>query len=448
MNGINETKQTRQKYIEYKEDPERVILVTIDPAPSAKGSEAERSLDELAELVETAGAEPVFYVTQFRDKPHPGTYVGSGKLEELRLLIEEQHATGIVCDDELSPAQMKNLSEALHTKIMDRTMVILDIFARRAASMEGKLQVELAQLRYTSSHLTGMWKHLSRQEGGIGTRGPGEKQLEMDRRVIGKRISFLKAQLKDMTEDRELRRKKRSGSNIPVGAIVGYTNAGKSTLLNVLTHSEVLEEDKLFATLDPTTRMLRLPGAQQVLLTDTVGFVRKLPHHLIDAFRSTLEEACYADFLIHVVDASDPQMERQMEITYKTLSDLGVTEKPIITIFNKMDLKGTAVSDDPRDLENAAGFETLEDYLRDARAAVVIKTSLKPSGKLPDESTLSPILAAIEEILRKDKVYVERLYAYEDAGQIQQIRRYGQLLSEDYTENGIFVKAYIPKQLL
>jgi len=319
-------------------------------------------------------------------------------------------------------------------------MVILDIFAKRAASMEGKLQVELAQLRYTSSHLTGMWKHLSRQEGGIGTKGPGEKQLEMDRRVIGKRISFLKGQLKDMTEDRELRRKKRSGSNIPVGAIVGYTNAGKSTLLNVLTHSDVLEEDKLFATLDPTTRMLKLPGAQQVLLTDTVGFVRKLPHNLIDAFRSTLEEACYADFLIHVVDASDPQMEQQMEITYKTLSDLGVTEKPIITIFNKMDL---------REENDLCTFDQdLPELLHDPKAAVVLRTSLKPAGRLPDEQILASVFEAIEEVLRKDKVYVERLYGYEDAGKIQQIRRYGQLLSEDYTENGIFVKAYIPKQFL
>lgn len=435
MNDENQKKQkSRTRLIEYSQDPERVILVTIDPAPSAKGSEAERSLDELAELVETAGAEPVFFVTQFRDTPHPGTYVGSGKLEELRLLIEEQHATGIVCDDELSPAQMKNLSKELNIKVMDRTMVILDIFAKRAASMEGKLQVELAQLRYTSSHLTGMWKHLSRQEGGIGTRGPGEKQLEMDRRVIGKRISFLKSQLKDMTEDRELRRKKRSGSNIPVGAIVGYTNAGKSTLLNVLTHSDVLEEDKLFATLDPTTRMLKLPGAQQVLLTDTVGFVRKLPHGLIDAFRSTLEEACYADFLIHVVDASDPQMEQQMEITYKTLSDLGVTEKPIITIFNKMDLRD-------------ATSEDLPELLRDPKATVVLHLSLKPAGMLPEDHVLTPIFSAIEKVLRKDHVYVERLYSYEDAGKIQQIRRYGQLLSEDYTENGIFVKAYIPKQL-
>jgi len=243
-----------------------------------------------------------------------------------------------------------------------------------------------------------------------------------------------------MTEDRELRRKKRSGSNIPVGAIVGYTNAGKSTLLNVLTHSDVLEEDKLFATLDPTTRMLKLPGAQQVLLTDTVGFVRKLPHNLIDAFRSTLEEACYADFLIHVVDASDPQMEQQMEITYKTLSDLGVTEKPIITIFNKMDL---------REENDLCTFDQdLPELLHDPKAAVVLRTSLKPAGRLPDEQILASVFEAIEEVLRKDKVYVERLYGYEDAGKIQQIRRYGQLLSEDYTENGIFVKAYIPKQFL
>ena len=414
---------------------ERVILFTIDPSPSARGSEAERSLDELAELVETAGAEVVFYVIQFRDKPHPATYVGAGKVEEIRRLIEEEDATGIVCDDELTLAQMKNLSNELHVKVMDRTLVILDIFAQRAASREGKLQVELAQLKYTASHLTGMWTHLSRQEGGIGTRGPGEKQLEVDRRIIGKRISVLKAELADMIANRQVQRKKRTESNIPVGAIVGYTNAGKSTLLNTLTHADVLEEDKLFATLDPTTRKLLLANGRQILLTDTVGFIRKLPHNLVDAFRSTLEEACYADFLIHVVDSSDPQMEQQMAITYKTLRDLGIVGKPVITVFNKMDL---LEEDDISDLRDPSAFRVIRGSLKNRN---------NPGSQDP-EDTIGQILQAIEDVLRTGKTYVERLYAYADAGQIQQIRKYGELLSEEYTENGIYVKAYIPDNML
>lgn len=434
------------RLIEYSNEPERVILVGIDPAASPNGSEAESSLDELAELAETAGAEVVFYVMQFRDKPHPGTYVGSGKVEEIKELIREQDADGIICDDELSPAQMQNLSDALDVKVMDRTMVILDIFAKRAASSEGKLQVELAQLKYTASHLTGMRRYLSRQGGGIGTRGPGEKKLEMDRRLIGKRITTLKNEIREMETNRQLQRKKRSESVIPVGAIVGYTNAGKSTLLNKLTNAGVLEEDKLFATLDPTTRSLPLPSGQQILLTDTVGFVRKLPHHLIDAFRSTLEEAKYADFLIHVVDASDPQMERQMEITYKTLTDLGITNKLIITIFNKMDLLNQVSASDLSDTQFANSIKpdppNSEKPLSDPHAAEVLRTSIIADG------SESEIIAAIEQLLRKDKVYVERLYSYTDAGQIQLIRRYGELISEKYTENGIFVEAYIPEKML
>ena len=441
--------EKNSRMIEYSDEHERVILVGIDPAASPNGSEAENSLDELAELAETAGAEVVFFVMQFRDRPHPGTYVGSGKVEELKELIREQNATGIICDDELSPAQMQNLTDALDVKIMDRTMVILDIFAGRAASSEGKLQVELAQLKYTASHLTGMRRYLSRQGGGIGTRGPGEKKLEMDRRLIGKRITTLKNEIREMEANREIQRRKRSVSDIPVGAIVGYTNAGKSTLLNRLTNAGVLEEDKLFATLDPTTRNLTLSNGQQILLTDTVGFVRKLPHHLIDAFRSTLEEAKYADFLIHVVDASDPQMERQMEITYKTLTDLGIINKPIITIFNKMDLlaSGTPVqncsdADQPEPAVPANDHLSPEKPLSDPHAAEVFRTSIIR------EDSSGEITAVIERLLRKDKVYVERLYSYADAGQIQLIRRYGELISEKYTENGIYVEAYIPEKMI
>ena len=439
-------RSTNNNNIEYREPLERVILVTIDPAPSANGSEAERSLDELAELAETAGAEVVFFVTQFREHPHPATYVGSGKLDEIRSLIEDQHATGIICDDELTPSQMKNLSEELKVKVMDRTMVILDIFARRAASREGKLQVELAQLRYTASHLTGMWTHLSRQEGGIGTRGPGEKQLEMDRRVISRQISRLKAELSEMVADRQVQRKKRSESRIPIGAIVGYTNAGKSTLLNTLTGANVLEEDQLFATLDPTTRSLTLSAGQKVLLTDTVGFVRKLPHHLIDAFRSTLEEAVYADFLIHVIDASDPQMEQQMKITYKTLEDLGVNEKPVITFFNKMDL--AEPDPDGEVLRDPRAFRTIRGSLKQPGSAAAACAAAETRHTISDvDSTTTLILKALEDVLRIGRIYVERLYSYADAGRIQQIRKYGELISEDYSEHGIFVKAYIPPEL-
>ena len=439
--------ESNNKLIEYKDTPERVILVGIDPQASPNGSEAENSLEELAELVQTAGAEVVFYVMQFRDKPHPGTYVGSGKVEEIKELIREQDATGIVCDDELSPVQMQNLTDALEVKVMDRTMVILDIFARHAASREGKLQVELAQLKYTASHLSGMRRYLSRQGGGIGTRGPGEKKLEMDRRIIGKRITTLKNEIREMENNRQLQRKKRSSSDIPVGAIVGYTNAGKSTLLNRLTNANVLEEDKLFATLDPTTRNLELTNGQQVLLTDTVGFVRKLPHHLIDAFRSTLEEARYADFLIHVIDASDPQMERQMEITYRTLTDLDITNKPIITIFNKMDLLDPDWISKEKDINTASNkgslnAQSVDKPLSDAHAKEVIRTSVI------SEEARTEIIAAIERLLRQDKVYVERLYSYADAGQIQMIRKYGELISERYTENGIYVEAYIPRKML
>ena len=257
-------------------------------------------------------------------------------------------ATGIICDDELSPAQMNNLEHELECKVMDRTLLILDIFAGRARTSEGKIQVELAQLKYQQTRLTGWGRAMSRLGGGIGTRGPGEKKLEMDRRLIKSRIAQLNRELKDVKKHREVTREQRSRSHIPVAAIVGYTNAGKSTLLNTLTGAGILAEDKLFATLDPTTRDLKLPSGQEILMTDTVGFIRKLPHHLIEAFRSTLEEAKYADIILHVVDASNPQMDEQMYTVYETLQNLGVKDKPVITVFNKIDrMEDTWV---PRDL--------------------------------------------------------------------------------------------------
>ncbi len=326
--------------IEIKEEKEKVILVGVnlpgDPGPA--GNDGGMELPELSELARTAGAEVAGEITQNLPTINSATYVGKGKIEEIRAMIDDTGATGIICDDELTTTQLRNLSDALDVKIMDRTLVILDIFARRAASSEGKIQVELAQLRYSMSHLAGSRSYLSRLGGGIGTRGPGEKKLEMDRRLIGKRISILRDDIKQMENSREVRRKQRERSNVPLAAIVGYTNAGKSTLLNSLTSAGILEEDELFATLDPVTRKLRLENGQTILLTDTVGFIRKLPHNLIDAFRSTLEEAKYADILIHVVDASNPEMDRQMATVYDTLHDLDIAGKPIITLFNKMDL--------------------------------------------------------------------------------------------------------------
>ena len=269
-----------------EEIEEKVILVGVS---EQDGDDAEDSVAELAELVKTAGATVVGTMIQKRELIHPGTYIGSGKVAELKLLVEELGATGIVCDDELSPAQLRNLEDMLDTKVMDRTLIILDIFAARATTSEGKIQVELAQLKYRLSRLTGLGRSMSRLGGGIGTRGPGEKKLEIDRRLIKDRIAQLNRELKEVRQHRDITRAQREKNQMPVAAIVGYTNAGKSTLINTLTNAGVLEEDKLFATLDPTTRVLELSGQQQILVTDTVGFIRKLPHHLIEAFKSTLE---------------------------------------------------------------------------------------------------------------------------------------------------------------
>lgn len=404
---------------EVEQETERVILVGVS---QQDGDDAEDSVAELAELVETAGAVVVGTLIQKRENIHPGTYVGTGKVFELEELIEETGATGIVCDDELSPAQLKNLEEALKTKVMDRTLIILDIFAARASTSEGKIQVELAQLKYRLSRLSGLGRSLSRLGGGIGTRGPGEKKLEMDRRLINSRVAQLNRELKEVQRHREVNRQQRKRSGIPVVAVVGYTNAGKSTLLNHLTNAEVLEEDKLFATLDPTTRILELTNHQKVLMTDTVGFIRKLPHHLIDAFRSTLEEAKYADIILHVVDASNPQMDKQMYIVYDTLRNLEVEGKKIITAFNKTDRIGQP------------------EPLHDLRAERTVHISAKYGDGLEDLKNI------LEEILREEKDFLECTIPYRDAGVIQKIREKGELLSEEYREDGIFVRAWVPKE--
>lgn len=405
---------------ELKEEQERVILVGVQ---TREGDDTQDSLDELKDLVKTAGAETVGMMIQSREAIHPGYYVGTGKLEEIRMMAAAYDATGIVCDDELTPSQINNLERELELKIMDRTMVILDIFAARARTSEGKIQVELAQLRYRASRLTGLGTSMSRLGGGIGTRGPGEKKLEMDRRLIKVRISQLKRDLEQVKRHRELLREGRSRENIMTAAIVGYTNAGKSTLLNTLTNADVLEEDKLFATLDPTTRVLELPGKQRLYLTDTVGFIRKLPHHLIEAFKSTLEEAKYADFIIHVVDASNPQRDEQMYVVYETLKELGVQDKKIVTLFNKQDKV-----EEP-------------EILRDFRADYVLKTAVKTGQGLEE------LKEVLEKVITEDQIYLERVLGYQEAGQIQIIRKYGQLLSEEYTPEGIEIKAKVPRNI-
>ena len=399
---------------------EKVILVGVDT-----GSEdsVESSLDELAELARTAGAEVAGRLIQARDTVHPGTYVGRGKLLELKDLLWETDATGVICDDELSSTQLGNLESELSCKVIDRTLLILDIFAARALSGEGRIQVELAQLRYRASRLSGLGRSLSRLGGGIGTRGPGEKKLEMDRRLIRERISRLKRDLKDVEKHRELIRTQRKQSGLKVAALVGYTSAGKSSILNALTDAGILEDAMLFSTLDTTTRSLMLDRTQEILLTDTVGFIRKLPHHLVEAFKSTLEEAKYADIIIHVVDASNPRMDEQMHVVYDTLRQLGAEGKPVITLFNKQDR-----------LEH-------EVRVRDFQADYTIPCSAKT------EQGMEELKQALLEIIRRDQIYIERLYDFSDAGKIQIIRSRGQLISEEYVPEGIAVKAYVPMDI-
>ena len=399
---------------------ERMILVGVDTgSPEA----AERSLDELEDLAETAGAQTAGRLIQARESIHPATYIGKGKLEELKDLLWETEADGIICDDELTGSQIGNLEAELSCKVIDRTLLILDIFAAHAVSGEGKIQVELAQLKYRATRLTGLGRSLSRLGGGIGTRGPGEKKLEMDRRLIRERISRLKADLRNVEKHRELLRSQRRQSGLKSAALVGYTSAGKSSIENALTGAGILEDAMLFSTLDTTTRSLVLDNTQEILLTDTVGFIRKLPHHLVEAFKSTLEEAKYADIIIHVVDASNPQMEEQMHVVYETLRELGVEDRPVVTLFNKQDL--------------LTGASRQKDFRADYSIPVSAKTG----------QGLEELKKALLEIIRKDQIYVERLYDFSEAGKIQLIRSRGQLLEESYVPEGIEVRAYVPQDI-
>ncbi|MCR5277850.1 MAG: GTPase HflX [Lachnospiraceae bacterium] len=399
---------------------ELYILVAV----SDDSERAAASLSELAELLETAGGKAVpEFVIQNLPHPDPATYLGSGKAKELIDRLEETEAVGIIADDELSPAQLRNLGDILECKVLDRTMLILDIFAAHARTGEGKIQVELAQLKYRASHLAGLGKAMSRLGGGIGTRGPGETKLESDRRAIVRRISSLKRDIKTMVAVRETTRKKREASAIPTVAIVGYTNAGKSTLLNRLTNAEVLAEDKLFATLDPTTRVYKMPDGQEILFTDTVGFINKLPHNLVDAFRSTLEEAGHADIILHVLDASDPEASMHSSVVYSTLADLKITGKPVITAFNKAD--------------RCEADRSLKDLNADKAVNI---SALTGEG-------IDALLGAISAVLKETRSCMEVTIPYSDAGLLASIRKFGQVVSEEYSEEGIRVKAYVPARM-
>ena len=406
--------------MEQIETAEKYILVAV-----ATGDEeaAWDSLDELADLLDTAGGETVCQVVQNLQHPDRATYIGKGKALEIKDLIEIHEASGIVCDDELTASQIRNLSDLIDAKVIDRTTLILDIFAAHATTREGKLQVEIAQLKYRYSRLRGMGEALSRLGAGIGTRGPGETKLETDRRVIQKRIKLLSDDIDQLKRSRDTARKKRVANAVPTAAIVGYTNAGKSTLLNLMTGSEVLSADKLFATLDPTTRAAVLPDGQKVLFTDTVGFINKLPHNLIDAFRSTLEEAGDADMIIHVIDASDPGAELHRQVVYDTLRDLDIKGKPVVSVWNKADL--------------VPDSETFRDFDAD----ISVRMSARTGDGLDD------LYGAVAKILKESRVYIDTVLPYKDTAVLAEIRTTGQLLSDEYEADGIHIRAYVPKKL-
>ena len=420
---------------ENEKEIEYVILVAVDTGEESSETDVNNSVDELSELAETAGAVVVGKLIQKLPHFNSSTYIGSGKIEELAYMIAETGASGIITDDELSPAQMYNLGKALDIKVMDRTMVILDIFAAHARTAEGKLQVELAQLQYRLSRLTGKGISMSRLGGGIGTRGPGEKKLEQDRRVIRNRVAQLRRELTEVVNHRELTRKNRDLGTDPVFAIVGYTNVGKSTLLNALTGADILAEDKLFATLDTTTRAYEYSrggdnnqnyGKEKVLLIDTVGFIRKLPHNLVDAFRSTLEEAGYADYIIHVVDASSPDRISEMKVVYDTLDMLGIEQKKVITIFNKID---KIINPDDK-----LG-------LIDKRATKTILISAK------ERIGLDQISTCINDILREDRKLIDMVLSYQDMSLLSQIKKSSEIVEEEYLENGVRIKAFVSNSL-
>lgn len=394
----------------------RAILIGADTGEY----EAESSMDELSELAKTAGAEELARVLQKREAYEPATVIGEGKLAEVKELCGSLGAELLIFDCELTASQIRNVEDETDVRVIDRTMLILDIFAGRAVSREGKLQVELAQLKYRLPRLMGIGASLSRLGGGIGTRGPGETQLETDRRHIRRRIDKLSAELKELQERRGYARDRRKKDSVQVGAIVGYTNAGKSTLLNLLTGADVLAEDKLFATLDPTSRAIELPDGRSLLLVDTVGLIRRLPHHLVEAFKSTLEEAACADIIIHVCDVSDPEAAEKADVTLKTLADLGAAEIPVVTVLNKCDLLTENIPEDDS----------------------TVKINAKKAQGI--DRLLKVVAANLPETAKRMKL----LLPYDKAGFTAKLRENGKVFTEEYTETGVLVDALVDQMLI
>lgn len=402
-------------------EKEKALLVALE-TENDMGENTTYSLNELSLLAVSAGAEVIRDIVQKRNNPHPAFYIGEGKAEEIAALCEELHISLVIFDDELSPRQLRNLEKIIPVKIIDRTQIILDIFAQKANTKEGKLQVELAQLEYLLPRLTGKGIELSRLGGGIGTRGPGEKKLEIERRRINERIAILKKQIEKIRKKRKVQREPRKKIPVPLAALVGYTNAGKSTLLNTLTDSEVFAEDKLFATLDPTVRKLFLPGNKTILLSDTVGFIDKLPHTLIAAFRATLEEVQTADYLVHVVDASHVHCEKQISSVKEVLRELDAHEKPMLYVFNKIDC-----------LDNDSGLSRIMNKYTPSVAVSAL-----------NDQNIDAILDLLYRFERAHSVDMEILLPFTDYDKIQYVFASGEVLFQKTTSKGIYLKISVP----
>lgn len=405
-------------FFENIQTPEASVLVGLDTGDY----DAEVSIDELEELAKTAGSKVLAKIIQKKEKPDPATYIGSGRLKEIRDFCRDNEADLIIFDCELSPSQQRNVENFTDVRVIDRTTLILDIFAARARSKEGRIQVELAQLKYSLPRLGGKGTELSRLGGGIGTRGPGETKLESDRRHIRRRIEALSAELKEIEKRRIRMRNRREKTGIESVAIVGYTNAGKSTLMNTLTNAGVLAQDKLFATLDPTARALTLPDGRQVMLIDTVGLVRRLPHELVEAFKSTLEEAAAAHVILNVCDASSPECSEHLEVTQKLLKELGCESTPVISVMNKCDL-----------VDNI--------YDMPAIGKTVMISALQGKG-------LDRLLKEIEKALPKTRSRAKVLIPFSSGAQAGRIRTEGVVISEEYTPDGILIDGIIPISIL
>ena len=403
---------------------ERALLIGLEKEGVSKW-DLHDSLDELRELAKSAGAEVVDTVTQKLSKPTAPYYIGRGKAELIKESCQDQQVTSVIFDDELSPAQGRNLENLLARKVLDRTQLILDIFAQRARSREGRLQIELAQLQYLLPRLTRMWNHLSRQTGGIGTRGPGETQLEVDRRRVQERIARLERELESVRKTRAIQRQGRKRHQWPVAAVVGYTNAGKSTLLNLLTGADVVAEDKLFATLDPTTRSFVLPNKQRVLLTDTVGFLRKLPHTLIESFKATLEEVSEADLLIHIVDLSHPRVDEQMEAVDRVTKELDAYGKQTLIVFNKID--------------KLANREGVDSYLKRFSGSVAISARTGEG--------VNQLVQALEGALSSWRLRSRFRIPANESALLAEIHRVGHVLELRYEENDALIVAHVPPDL-